>query len=40
MLERPTIPAIITTGNPEVLALIKNIQRENLDPLGRLTPTR
>ena len=33
MLERRTIPAIITTGNPEVLALIENIQRENLDPL-------
>lgn len=32
-LERDTIPAIITTGNAEEIALIENIQREDLNPL-------
>lgn len=32
-LERPTIPAIVTTGNAEEIALIENIQREDLNPL-------
>lgn len=30
---KDTIFAITTTGNPDELALIENIQRENLDPL-------
>lgn len=33
LLERETIPAIITTGDPEVIALIENVQRVQLDPL-------
>lgn len=33
MLERPTIPAIITEGNADEIALIENIQREDLNPL-------
>jgi ParB family chromosome partitioning protein len=32
-LGRPTIPAIITTGDAEEIALIENIQREDLNPL-------
>ncbi len=32
-LSRETIPAIITTGAPDEIALIENIQRENLHPL-------
>ena len=32
-LDRETIPAIITTGSPDEIALIENIQRENLHPL-------
>jgi ParB family chromosome partitioning protein len=32
-LGRDTIPAIITTGNAEEIALIENIQREDLNPL-------
>ncbi len=33
LLNRPTIPAIITTGDSDELALIENIQRENLTPI-------
>jgi ParB family transcriptional regulator, chromosome partitioning protein len=33
LLERETIPAVITAGNPAEIALIENIQRENLHPL-------
>ena len=32
-LGRETIPAILTTGNPDELALIENIQREDLNPI-------
>lgn len=32
-LGRETIPAIITQGNHDEIALIENLQRENLDPL-------
>jgi ParB family chromosome partitioning protein len=32
-LERPTIAAIITDGNPDELAVIENLQREDLRPL-------
>ncbi len=32
-LGRATIPALITSGNPEELTLIENIQREDLHPL-------
>jgi ParB family transcriptional regulator, chromosome partitioning protein len=32
-LRRKTIPALMTTGDPEELALIENIQREDLHPL-------
>lgn len=32
-LGRETIPAIITQGNRDEIALIENLQRENLDPL-------
>jgi ParB family chromosome partitioning protein len=33
LLERETIPAIITAGDPDELALIENLQRENLNPV-------
>ena len=33
LLNRPTIAAIITSGNTDEIALIENIQRENLRPL-------
>jgi ParB family chromosome partitioning protein len=33
LLKRQTIPAIITKGNVDEIALIENIQRENLNPL-------
>jgi ParB family chromosome partitioning protein len=33
LLGRATIPAVITTGDPAEIALIENIQRENLHPL-------
>jgi ParB family transcriptional regulator, chromosome partitioning protein len=33
LLGRETMPAIITSGNPAEIALIENIQRENLHPL-------
>jgi ParB family chromosome partitioning protein len=33
ILGRDAIPAIITTGAPDEIALIENIQRENLHPL-------
>lgn len=33
LLERTTLPAILTEGNPDEIALIENIQRENLNPL-------
>ncbi len=33
LLERPTIPAIITTGDSDELALIENMQREDLKPI-------
>lgn len=33
LLSRDTIAAIVTTGEPDVIALIENIQREALDPL-------
>jgi ParB family chromosome partitioning protein len=33
LLERETIPAIMTTGAADEIALIENIQRENLHPL-------
>ncbi len=32
-LQKETIPAIITTGDPAEIALIENIQREDLHPL-------
>ena len=32
-LGRETIPAILTTGDPEEIGLIENIQREDLNPL-------
>jgi ParB family chromosome partitioning protein len=32
-LERDTIPAIITSGNPDEIALIENMQREDLSPI-------
>ena len=35
LLERPTIAAILTTGDPDVLALIENIQREAARPARR-----
>ena len=33
LLEKTTIPAILTEGNPDEIALIENIQREDLNPL-------
>ena len=33
LLERPAIPAMITTGNADEIALIENLQREDLTPL-------
>lgn len=33
LLGRETIPAIVTSGAPDEIALIENIQRENLHPL-------
>ena len=33
LLNKATIPAIITEGNPDEIALIENIQREDLNPL-------
>lgn len=33
LLERPLIPAVITTGNADEIALIENLQREDLMPL-------
>lgn len=33
LLNKTTIAAIITKGNPDEIALIENIQRENLNPL-------
>jgi ParB family transcriptional regulator, chromosome partitioning protein len=33
LLQRTTIPAIITSGNPAEIAVIENLQRENLRPL-------
>jgi ParB family chromosome partitioning protein len=33
LLGRETVPAIITSGAPDEIALIENIQRENLHPL-------
>jgi ParB family chromosome partitioning protein len=33
LLARETIPAVITAGHPAEIALIENIQRENLHPL-------
>jgi ParB family transcriptional regulator, chromosome partitioning protein len=33
LLGRDTIPAVITSGDPAEIALIENIQRENLHPL-------
>jgi ParB family chromosome partitioning protein len=33
LLGRETMPAVITSGNPAEIALIENIQRENLHPL-------
>jgi len=33
LLEKATIPAILTEGNPDEIALIENIQREDLNPL-------
>ncbi|ABA57204.1 chromosome partitioning protein [Nitrosococcus oceani ATCC 19707] len=32
-LGRETIPAIVTQGNRDEIALIENLQRENLNPL-------
>jgi ParB family chromosome partitioning protein len=34
-LERPTITAIITKGNSNEIALIENIQREDLSPMDQ-----
>lgn len=33
LLDRTTIPAIITSGDPAEIAVIENLQRENLHPL-------
>src|SRR5687767_6688317 len=33
LLNRTTIPAIITSGDPAEIAVIENLQRENLHPL-------
>ena len=33
LLGRETMPAVITAGDPAEIALIENIQRENLHPL-------
>lgn len=33
LMDRETIPAIITEGNPDEIALIENIQRQDLNPL-------
>lgn len=33
LLGRSTIPAILTQGNPDEIALIENLQREDLNPL-------
>ena len=33
LLQRPLIPAVITSGNADEIALIENLQRENLTPL-------
>jgi ParB family chromosome partitioning protein len=33
LLGKPTIPAIVTQGNVDEIALIENIQREDLNPL-------
>jgi ParB family chromosome partitioning protein len=33
LLGRGTIPAIITSGNPDEIALIENMQREDLSPI-------
>lgn len=33
LLQRPTIPAVITSGNADEIALIENLQREDLTPL-------
>ena len=33
LLQKATIPAIITEGNPDEIALIENLQREDLNPL-------
>lgn len=33
LLQKATIPAIITAGNPDEIALIENLQREDLNPL-------
>ncbi len=33
LLKREVIPAIVVSGNPDELALIENLQRENLDPI-------
>ena len=33
LLGRETIPAIVTQGNPDEIALIENIQREDLTPI-------
>lgn len=33
LLERDTIPAVVTSGNADEIALIENLQRENLRPL-------
>ena len=32
-LERDTIPAVVTSGNADEIALIENLQRENLSPV-------
>ena len=37
LLERDTIPAIITEGDPDIIALIENVQREGLDALDEAT---
>ena len=33
LLKRPTIPAVITSGNADEIALIENLQREDLNPI-------
>ena len=38
LLEKVTIPAILTEGNPDEIALIENIQREDLTPWKRPRP--